>query len=91
MSDWRFPNSPDQAGPVTRFEAPSNVADDYGMRLSGYLTVPVSGNYVFYINANEKGVLILSTNENPAKKQIVPRELSQTCDSAFSFSAPGVF
>lgn len=76
LSDWRFPNSPDQAGPVSRFEAPSNAAENYGVRLSGYITVPVSGSYIFYINANDKGVLMLSTNENPARKRVIARELA---------------
>jgi hypothetical protein len=34
---------------ITGVQAPSNIGDDYGQRLRGYITVPVTGDYTFWI------------------------------------------
>ena len=67
----RFPYLPDQSGLVPSFEAPSNVAETYGQRLSGWVTPPASGDYVFYIASDDQGQLFLSTDESPANKRLI--------------------
>ncbi len=64
-----FPQSPDQTGYVQNFEAPSNVGDNYGQRLSGYLIPPADGNYTFWIASDDGGELLLSTDANPSNKR----------------------
>jgi hypothetical protein len=54
---------------LTSFESPSNVTNDYGQRVRGYICAPVTGNYIFYIAADNIGELWLSTNDNPASKR----------------------
>lgn len=54
---------------LTKFEAPSNSGDNYGQRIRGYVTAPESGQYTFWIAADDKADLYLSTSEDPAKKQ----------------------
>lgn len=63
-----FPGSPDESGAVAEFRAPSNVADSYGQRLSGFLVPPVSGDYTFWIASDDSGEFWLSTDMNPANK-----------------------
>jgi hypothetical protein len=50
------------------FEAPSNWADNYGTRMRGYITAPVTGSYTFWIASDDNSELWLSTNDNPANK-----------------------
>jgi len=54
---------------LTSFETPSNVTNSYGQRVRGYICAPLSGNYIFYIAADNVGELWLSTNDNPASKR----------------------
>jgi hypothetical protein len=54
---------------LTSFEAPSNVGDNYGQRIRGYICAPVSGNYTFYIASDDSGELWLSTSSDPAMRQ----------------------
>ena len=54
---------------LTLFETPANIGDNYGSRVRGYLCVPVSGNYTFFIASDDRSELWLSTDENPMNKQ----------------------
>jgi len=54
-------------------EAPSNVGDNYGSRMSGWLVPPVTGAYVFWIASDDNGELWLSTNDDPTNKALVCR------------------
>lgn len=50
------------------FEARRNVGDNYGARVRGFLCVPQSGKYTFWIASNDKSELWLSTDEDPSNK-----------------------
>lgn len=39
------------------------------MRLCGFLTPPVSGDYVFYVCADDEGALFLSPDDSPEQKR----------------------
>ena len=41
------------------FEAPSNIGDFYGMRLTGYFLAPETGNYTFVMASDDSGQLLL--------------------------------
>ncbi|WP_439882504.1 PA14 domain-containing protein [Pontibacter sp. MBLB2868] len=60
--------TPSSVSEPTLFEAPSNIADNYGTRMRGYVTAPVSGQYTFWIAADNNADLYLSTSEDPAAK-----------------------
>ena len=61
-----YPNSPTGSQQLTSLEGPSNAADNYGARIRGYLSPPISGNYTFWLAADDYGNLLLSTDESPA-------------------------
>ncbi len=73
-------NGFDQRGFTDRFESPTH---DNGSRIAGRLQAfvypPVTGNYRFWFWADDNGVLLLSTNDLPARKTII----------AYSFGSPG--
>jgi glucose/arabinose dehydrogenase len=53
---------------MTRFEGQIDVADNYGTRYRGFVCVPESGNYTFWISSDDNSDLWLSTDENPNNK-----------------------
>ena len=66
-NDPRFPNNPSFRNTITGlFDAPRNIADDYGQRMHGLLRAPFTGNYRFYISSDDNSALFLSTNTDPA-------------------------
>ncbi|MEM6262074.1 MAG: LamG-like jellyroll fold domain-containing protein [Bacteroidota bacterium] len=64
-----FPNSPSDTRTLTLFEAPSNIRDNYGVRISGYICPPQSGDYVFYVAGDDNSQLWLSTDHTPGNKR----------------------
>ena len=46
-------------------EAPSNRGDIYTSRMKGWLIPPISGNFVFWIAADNVGELWLSSDDHP--------------------------
>ena len=61
-----YPANPSYSEEVTSLEAPSDFADDFGSRLHGWLLPETSGDYTFWIAADDGCELLLSTSDNPA-------------------------
>ncbi|MEI6233135.1 MAG: PA14 domain-containing protein [Planctomycetota bacterium] len=64
-----FPDQPDDFTFVTTFEIASNQDDNFGTRVCGYVVPPETGNYTFWIAADDSGELWLSSSDNPKDKQ----------------------
>lgn len=60
--------TPNQTATLTALEIPSNTADNYGVRIRGYLTAANSGTYYFWVAGDDNSEFYLSTNDNPANK-----------------------
>jgi hypothetical protein len=60
---------PDLTAERTIFEAPANVGNNFGSRFRGYVCVPTSGNYTFWIASDDHSELWLSTDADPANKR----------------------
>ena len=60
------PNKTERLGSL--LEAPTNKADYYASRMMGWLVPPVTGDYVFWIAADDMAELWLSTNDHPANR-----------------------
>lgn len=74
----RYPNAPDSVGFLVSFEAPSNVGSNYSQRVSGWLTPATSGNYTFFIAANQQAELYLSPDQSPANKTLIASVVNGT-------------
>jgi hypothetical protein len=72
-NDPDFPNNPSAVGTLDSMEYAPNL-DFYGARLTAFLSPPVSGNYTFYVSADDNAELYLSTDHYPANKVRIARE-----------------
>jgi len=70
-SDPRYPSSPDGSEIVDIFEGPTDVLNDYGSRIHGWLYVTQTGDYTFWIATDDNGELWLSTDMNPANASLI--------------------
>jgi len=67
----RYPGSPDGSEFISSFEGPTDWAEQYGSRLRGWLFPPETGDYTFYIAAEDNGELRLSTDQDPANAAVI--------------------
>ena len=58
----KYPNRADEKGILDSFEIPRDVAENYGVRLRGYVTPLVTGTYTFYIASDDGGELRMSAD-----------------------------
>jgi hypothetical protein len=60
---------PHKVETYTTFETIQRAGDNYGSRMRGYVCVPVTGNYTFWISSDDRSMLYLSTDDDPANKR----------------------
>lgn len=77
-SSATYPSSPSVSGTLTSFEIPTNTANNYGIRVYGYICPPTTGNYVFWIASDDNSELWLSTTINSANKVKIAYNTSYT-------------
>ncbi|HYO22217.1 MAG TPA: PA14 domain-containing protein, partial [Flavisolibacter sp.] len=66
------------ASNITSFEGPSDVSNKYGSRIRGYICVPQTGNYTFWIAGDDATELWLSSNALASAKKKIAYNLSWT-------------
>ncbi|MBW7989133.1 MAG: hypothetical protein FVQ84_03830 [Planctomycetes bacterium] len=64
--DPRYPDSPDESIWWQTFEGQVGRGDNYGIRARGYVSPPVSGDYIFWISGDDECQLWLSIDDDPA-------------------------
>ena len=67
-----FPGNPDSISFINKFEVTPNVGDNYGVRVSGWIIAPETGDYTFYIASDDNGQLKLSTDSLPQNLRSAP-------------------
>ena len=82
----KFPNNPDvvyyypylewNADASGDISVPANNAygDNYGAQMIGYFYPPVTGDYIFYLAADDGANLYLSTDDTVANKKLIAQE-----------------
>ncbi|MDG5800510.1 CotH kinase family protein [Marinilabiliaceae bacterium ANBcel2] len=53
------------------FEAPTDIADEYGQRMHGLIEAPKTGEYRFWISGDDNSRLFLSSNESSNNQQLI--------------------
>jgi hypothetical protein len=80
LGDPNYPNTPDMtsycAGLNSRTVFPDDTHDQYGARLSGWITPTITGDYNFYIRSDDNSQLYISTDDTEANLQLVAEELN---------------
>lgn len=62
--DWTL--TPDSSTNIDAFEIDVNTDDYYGVRLTAEVTIPSTGQYIFYVASDDQGDLKLSTTNSEA-------------------------
>jgi hypothetical protein len=75
-NDWT--KKPDNTSPLSIFEAPKNIGENYATRIRGYLCPPQSGNYTFWIAGDDATELWLSLDGDPSHKSKIAFNLNAT-------------
>jgi hypothetical protein len=70
--------TPTSTSQLSSFEGPTNIADQYGARIRGYLCAPATGDYTFYLASDDNAHLYLSTDDNPLTKRKIAEVTSWT-------------
>lgn len=55
---------PSSTSQLTSLQAPTDAGDNYGARIRGYITAPVTGNYYFWIAASNSAELWISNDDD---------------------------
>lgn len=71
VNDIPLNTEPDATTEINIFEIPTDVQNDYGVRVRGYFCAPETGSYTFWIASDDNGELWLSSNDNPANKSLI--------------------
>ncbi len=66
-----YPNSPSSAGVITSFQGPTNIGNNYGTRIRGYLVAPETGTYTFTVTSDDASAVYLSPNAEQIHKQLI--------------------
>jgi hypothetical protein len=69
-----YTNSPAFVAYLTSFETPSGQGSSYAERVSALFVPPQTTNYVFFLASDDDSDLFLSTDSNPANKQLIAQE-----------------
>lgn len=73
-----YPGTPNGRDLMTSFKAPQNWGDQTAQRVRGFLKVPVTGQYRFFLSSDDQSMLLLSSDDNPANAVQIASQLEWT-------------
>ncbi len=94
----KFPDSPDSVAYPSYFELNAtgdisvqalDTADNYGAQMVGYFYPDVTGDYTFYLAADDGANLYLSTDEAPANKKLIAQETGWSGTRSYTAAGGG--
>ncbi len=69
-----YPENPTSTGIISKlFEAPTDVGDNYGQRMHGWIKAPSTGLYTFWISGDDECHLYLSNGESREDISLIAR------------------
>ena len=80
----KFPNAPDAVDWPASFAATANAGDNYGLQFVGYVHPPATGDYAFFIAADEQAALYLSPDANATNKTLIANVPSATAARTYT-------
>lgn len=76
--DARFQGPPTGTHSPDLFESPSELGEQYGTRMRGYIHPPVTGEYTFWISSDGPSELWLSSSEDVTEKRRIAQVTTAT-------------
>ncbi|MHC4694605.1 MAG: PA14 domain-containing protein, partial [Planctomycetota bacterium] len=73
-----FPGQPDETRMLNSFNSGTDLGDNYGGMIHGWLYPAYSGDYTFWLCADDGSELFLSTDDTPANMQLIAQESTWT-------------
>ncbi|MEQ1826240.1 MAG: PA14 domain-containing protein [Pirellula sp.] len=73
-----YPGTPNVVGALPTFETPIDLSDNFGQRIRGILYPPTTGDYSFYVSANEAAELWISNSVDANNKMLAASTSSAT-------------
>jgi hypothetical protein len=77
-SSPNYPNNPSSTGTRPLFEMLTNLGNNIGIRMNGYICAPATGSYTFWIASDASGELWLSSTSSPANKTRIAYNTNST-------------
>ena len=78
LDDASYPNAPGQVLFMTSFDSrtvyPDDSHENYGARITGFVTPPTSGDYEFFLRSDDASQLFLSTDDKEANLAQIAEE-----------------
>lgn len=85
LDDPSYPNSPGETLYMTSFDTrtvyPTDAHENFGARVTGFVTPTVSGDYEFFLRSDDAGHFYISPDDNFANLELVAEEAG--CCGAF--------
>jgi len=66
-----YPDSPSRTGELNSFDWDLEDLSNYGGRIQGWLYIPATADYTFWICTDDQGELWLSTDDDPANAALI--------------------
>lgn len=66
-----YPDNPSSSNVITSFQGPTNIANNYGTRVRGYLVAPLTGEYTFTVTSDDASAVYLSPNAEALHRQLI--------------------
>ncbi|MGA0845919.1 MAG: PA14 domain-containing protein, partial [Luteolibacter sp.] len=87
----KFPLFADASGVITSAAAPSNYADNYGQRWTGWLVPTVTGRYRFYLSHDDGAELWLGADQSPESASRILAYSGATGEKQWSSRTPSAW
>jgi len=86
--DWPNSPQPSYTAVLSSFQTAADTGMDwYGQRLRAYLVPPATGAYTFWIASDDTSALFLSSDQNPANRQLIACVTSATGAAQYNAQA----
>ncbi|MDX2248933.1 MAG: PKD domain-containing protein [Bacteroidia bacterium] len=71
LSAVNWSSAPSSSSTLNIAQIPTDVANNYGSRIRGYIHAPETGAFIFWISSDDEGALYLSTDEDSTNMSLI--------------------
>ena len=71
FKDDRYPDKPTLSGVFYNLDTPTNLGENYALRIWTYIVAPATGDFTFYGSGDDEMLVRLSNDTNEANKDMI--------------------